>query len=147
MKKLLKDSMEEVGVKVEKVLRDRIDEDVYSAYNNPDMSYERTRELKNSVTHTHPKEEDGQIVVKVGHDTSLINPYSPNQHMSVEDGSDVSNYLPQWINDGTIGNIFGEGVWTKPRPYMDNTKEEIKNNNILEKELKKGLKKRGVNIE
>ena len=141
--KLLKDSMEEVGAEVEKVLRDRIEKDVYSVYDPKE--YERTRELKNSVMHTQAKDVGGNVVVEVGHDTDMIRAYEPNQHMSI-DGQDVSEYLPRWINDGTIGNAYGLGKWTDARPYMDNTKEQIKNDNILENELKKSLRKRGVNV-
>ncbi len=142
MKKILHESMGEVGKKVEEGLKDQIDEDVYDAH-NPEY-YQRTYELRDSVTHSDAKEIGEQIVVEVGHDYDKINTHYPNQHMSVVDGSDVSNQLPKLINDGTIGDIFGNGAWTEPRPYMDNMKDKIEREKILEKELKKSLHKRGI---
>lgn len=142
MKKILKDSMEDAGREIEHTLRDQIDEDVYNSYDPKE--YERTRELKNSVMHTQPKEINGQIFVEIGHDYNQIysNP-EKYQHASVW-GDDVSEYLPKWINDGTIGLAFGKGAWTEPRPYMDNTKEKIKDKGLFERELKVALEKRGI---
>lgn len=146
MKKVLKDSMEDVGKEGEKAGKERIDVDVYNAYNpsNSEDGYDRTMELKNSFVYTHPKEINGYITTVLGHNDNLINAYSPNQHMSVLDGSDVSSELPKWINDGTIGYALGQGAWTQPRPYMDNLIKEIEDTQLHKKELKKALKIRGV---
>jgi hypothetical protein len=49
-----------------------------------------------------------------------------------------------WVEYGQVSDAFGNGVWTEPRPFMENTKEELKSNNVISKALQTGLKKRGV---
>ncbi|GEM_PF-5543405 len=56
--------MEEVGGKVENKLKDQIDKDVYDAYTNPKI-YQRTYELRNSVTCSEAKEKLSEDEVHV----------------------------------------------------------------------------------
>lgn len=140
--KALPKAMDGVGEKCKNIVKNRIDEDVYEKYTP--VEYDRSYELRNSIISTEPTNNNGTITVEVKHDTNLINATPPNQHMSVVDQSDVSSHLPKWINDGNIGHVFGQGEWTEPRPYRDNTIEQIKQNDIFKKELKKELSKQNI---
>lgn len=66
--------------------------------------------------------------------------------MSVLDGSDVSNYIPEIVHEGKAGHIFGSGAWTEERPYMDNTVKKLNSNKGHVKELKKLLRKSGFDV-
>lgn len=142
-KKYLVRAMIDSGKAIAKELKQQVDEDVYNTYQNP-THYERTYELRESIDSFSPEKKNGYITVEVGHDYSKIHAKEPNMHMSVTNGQDVSEQLPQWINDGTIGDIFGEGGWTKPRSYMDNMKQKIRSENMFTNELKKQLKNQGI---
>ena len=141
-KKVLPTAIKKVGNTVKDKLKDRIDKDVYSF--SPSQ-YERTYQLRESVVVKSSEIKKDEITVEIGHDYDLINAIPPNKHVSVADQSDVSYWTGYWINFGQVGGIFGQGFWTKPRPYMDNTKKEIKKENTLKKELKKNLKKMNIN--
>lgn len=143
-KRVLPTAMEEVGEKIEDKLKTRITKDVYNSY-TPEQ-YDRTYELRDSITSTEPVDISGTIYVEVKHDDSLIHAVPPNHHMSIVNNSDVSSFIGQWINYGDVPNIFNDRnyVWMNPRPYMDNTKEEIRKFKLLKKELKKSIRKLNI---
>ena len=143
---VVKDSMEDVGREAEHKVRKKIDEMVYQNPTEP-SDYERTRELKNSLVHTQPKQNGNEITVEIKHEDSLIGYYEPNQHMSVVDGSELPvDALAEIVHYGKSGKIFGEGYWTKPRPYMETAKEEIIEEKLHVKALKNSLKKKGLDV-
>lgn len=126
------------------VVKKRIDDDVYSY--DP-IEYERTNELKESVINTNAEINGNNISVQIKHDTNLINSYSPNQHMSAINGEDSSDIIPYIVHEGKSGKIFGEGVWTEPRPYMDNAREEIESSKMHTKIIKDKLKNIGYKVD
>lgn len=146
LKKLIKNSMEDVGKVVENKTREKIDEVVYQA--NTPSQYERTRELQNSLIHTQPKQFDNETVVEVKHDDAMFGWYEPNQHISVLSGDELPvEVLAEIVNDGKAGHIFGEGFWTKPRPYIEESLEEIKKDKLHIKAMKDSLKSKGIKVE
>src|SRR5665647_2793381 len=118
LQKVVRDSMEDVGVAVEDKVREKIEEVVY---NNPAQpnEYIRTHELATSLIHTQPKQTGNEITVEVKHEDDLIGHYAPNQHMSVVDGSELSvESLAEIVNYGLAGDIFGQGYWTESRSCL-----------------------------
>lgn len=62
---------------------------------------------------------------------------------------DPDGLLAQWIEDGNITNVFNNHSgypWTKPRPVIHTTAEEIRQKKSHIKAMKQGLKKRGVDV-
>ena len=112
------------GGKTKDLVKDKIDKDVYMA-GNP-IKYERTYELRESVQPSKVESKGSIAEVKIGHDESLIGSYSPNQHYSIVDGSSSVHSIAEIVHDGKSSHILGTGFWTKPRPYMDNAKKEMK---------------------
>lgn len=131
-------AMPGVGDKTAELVKDRIDKDVYSA-GKPSV-YIRTYELRDSV-------EAGKITVgkstvetEIGHNPTEIGSYEPNQHYSIVDGSHSSDSITEIVHDGKSSHILGTGFWTTKRPYMDNTKKEMKDGKykaFMIEELKK----------
>lgn len=135
-------ALEGTGGRAKELVKDRIDKDVYSVA-SPSV-YKRTYELRESIQPSKVKSNGDTAELEIGHDTSLIGSYSPNQHYSVVDGSSSVDYIAEIVHDGKSGKIFGEGFWTKKRPYMDNAKEEMKDGKY-KKFMVEELKRQGLN--
>lgn len=140
--RIIAKAMPGVGDKTAELVKNRIDQDVYGV-GTPSV-YERTYELRESV-------EAGKITVgkstvetEIGHNTTEIGAYDPNQHYSVVDGSHSTDSIAEIVHDGKSGKIFGEGYWTQKRSYMDNAKQEMedgKYKQFMEEEINKlGIK-------
>ena len=59
------------------------------------------------------------------------------------------NGLAELVNDGdrVSGYMYDyPGSFNQPRPFLDNTIEEIENTNLVEDALSKGLKKRNYDV-
>ncbi len=117
-------ALEGTGKKTEDVVKKRIDTDVYDV--GDPKEYIRTFELRESIKSSNIKSSGDIAEVEIKHDTSLIhsNP-SLNQHASAIDGSSSVDSIAEIVHDGKSGKLFGQGFWTKKRPYMDNAKEEM----------------------
>lgn len=67
-------------------------------------------------------------------------------------GTTITNeegLLAQWIEDGDIPNVFDDKTdypWTKPRPVIQNTREEIERSGSHVGAMKNGLKRRGIDL-
>ena len=146
--KAITDSMEDVGKAVEQKTREVIEREVYQNPTDSGLAeYERTRELKNSLIHTTPKKNNNEVTTEIKHDESNFGHYAPNQHMSVVDGRELPiDALAEIVNFGKSGKIFGEGYWTKPRPYIEITKEEVEKEKLHVKAMKESLIKKGFDV-
>jgi len=137
-----------VGQVAKKVVQERLDKDVYSF--DPSV-YQRTRELRESVDFE-PSIEGKEAVVVIDHNTDMIHavgrPYYQH-HSAVKSYTpqDYSQYVAQTVNDGTSGHIFGQGFWTKPRPYMDNAFKELQSSGRHVKSLANYLRSQGYKVE
>ena len=146
IKTVLRRGMKEVGKNVVKVVKRRIVIDVYGA--GTPTKYQRTFQLRDSVTHTSPKREAEGISVQVYHDTSKIDS-APDQFIHGSNywsPRDYSQYLPETVHYGRSGSLFGYGFWTEERPYMTNAIEEIRHRNIHVVTLKRSLRSQGVEV-
>lgn len=133
------------GNKTVDVVKDRVDKDVYEA--GSPIEYSRTYELRESLVADDFKASGNIAEITIKHDTSQIHSTAPNQHYSVVDGSSSVESIAEIVHDGKSGHIFGSsGYWVKPRPYMDNAKEIMKDGKYRDF-MKDELKKQGFKVE
>lgn len=134
----------DVAEMIEQEVRDKIDELVYS---KPTKSYERTMELRNSVSSDTEEIKKDLFELRVFNDVELINPYKTdnfwNQHMSMND-EDVSHLISLWILKGTSGSPYYNH---ESRDYIQATKDELKNSKKHVKALQSSLKRKGIDVE
>jgi hypothetical protein len=129
IKKSLKD---DVGKKLVKVAQEHVQTDVYNEY-DPKV-YNRTGELKDSF---------------------VVNDIS--EGIEIENTRrDGDRYIPEIIEYGhdesKQGYTFayhypGGDNYIQPRPFIENTRQQILNEKIHVNELKKSLKSKGLDIQ
>lgn len=140
----MQDGMKDVAKKGEDIVKQNIDRVVYFAY-SPSV-YSRTRQLWSSITSKEVKSNGNSAEVEIYHDTSKISSSSPNQHMSVISGSSSASSIPEIVHDGKSGLLFGTGVWTSKRPYMDTALKEMEGTKMPLNELRRALRRQGFRI-
>lgn len=59
---------------------------------------------------------------------------------------DNDTRFASWIEEGNVPNIFNDGnyAWMEPRPFTQNTINELERNKAHVEAMKKGLKIRGI---
>lgn len=151
LKLIAKNALEDTGKKTTKLVKDRIDKDVYGKFEPSE--YIRTYELRESVAPSDVEDKGNSIEISIEHDFDKIGSYPPNQHYTVGKkyaeryGTDSSKYVPWYVHDGESGDIFGsEGEWMEPRPYMDNAKDDMKNGKFKEF-MEESLNEKGIKTE
>lgn len=131
----IRDAIEnEASEKMVDVIKEHIDSDVYAQYDP--VEYKRTGELRESVQRTINSSNDGVEIV-LDHDDGKLS------YMSVVSGDfvDEQQMIPNAIEHGKIHPLFGGGFsYLRPRPYMNNSKEEILRN--LDKIIGSAIAKR-----
>lgn len=146
LKKAIRDGMEDVGKAVEYKTREKINDVVYSNPTTPDI-YIRTRELENSLIHSQPTQIGNETSVEIKHEDALLGHYAPNQHMSVVNGDLLPvEALAEIVNYGKAGHIFGTGYFTEPRPYFDEARQEVLDENLHVNTLKESLISKGFTV-
>jgi hypothetical protein len=55
-----------------------------------------------------------------------------------------SETFASWINNGDVGGMFGNGVWTNPKSFMEDAADEVQSSGKLKNAIKKGLKRNGI---
>lgn len=134
--------MDEVLDKVREIEIEHIEEDVYSVY-QPSIYRRRKKNggLSDPENIIGTIEGDMQLVVE------NITPFNE------EYGGNSGIGLAEMVNEG--GNSehdydYGfrsiEAPYSKPRPFLDNTIEEIENTNSVENTLANGLRKRKYHV-
>jgi len=132
---------DEVFEEVRDTIQKHIDSDVYDVY-SPTV-YNRRETSGGLIADENIVGEtisDGMIEIK-----DIASP-SKSIKGTTYDNSNPTMFS-RWINDGLVPNIFNnkDGYpWTEPRPFMDNAREDLSNNNQHFEALKRGLKKRKV---
>ena len=152
--KIIADCMNEVGEKVNELLREHVQTDVYDVGTQLgrndyyDGSSEPTGQLRDSIVNSTPKIKGNEVTTKISHDSQLMeydagtflhgsNYWSPN---------DVRNMLPYFINEGQTGGLFG-AVWENlKRPYMTNTYDELVSQSLVKKWMSEALRHRGFTV-
>ncbi|WP_142385269.1 hypothetical protein [Bacillus sp. UMB0728] len=128
----IQDSLKtDVSKKIVKVAEDRVQKDVYNVYTPKE--YTRSGELKKSfevkeipngieIENTR-KDGNREIdeIIEYGHDKSA-------------QGYEYPAYYP------------GGDNFTQPRPFIENTRQQILNENIHADELRKSLNKKGLDV-
>ncbi len=132
VQKTLDSSAKEIGIQGLTTVKRQIDEDVYQKYTP--KYYKRTGQLKNSLRYTAMKHSKGSYIL-FDHDKSKIasiKPSKANNHMGQHHSTakkyqpqQYNNYVAMVVHDGKSGDIFGDGEWRKPRPYMTNARVKV----------------------
>ena len=151
LKLVAKNALEDTGKKTTKLVKDRIDKDVYGKFEPSE--YIRTYELRESVAPSDVEDKGDSAELSIEHDFDKIGSYAPNQHYTVGKkyaeryGTDSSEYIPWYVHDGKSGDIFGsDGEYMKPRPYMDNAKDDMENGKFKEF-MEESLNEKGIKTE
>lgn len=152
------ESMNDVGKTGRELVRDTMDEVVYS---HEPSKYNRTYELRDSISWNKEEMSKYSFQVEIYSDSDKIEPYGPGTgydyaHYSYffsdgEDGNEASHYpldYSEWVAGtveyGTSGLIFGTGYWTEPRPFMGRSREAMSLYKIHVRALQKSLQKKGI---
>ena len=130
----IKDSAEDVAIKMEETEERAIDDIVYNAYVPTD--YNRTENLKNSVDSV-VYGDTKAVNIEVFHNDLV------EDHESVLE-ADINEDFPGIIIGGAFP-LFGEGAYTEPRDYLEHAKKEIERKNLIVKEITKSLRAKGIN--
>ena len=153
LNKIVAEALKDVGKKVADQMKGRIDRDVYAV--GAPTRYERTGQLKKSVTTSDVEENNGESEIKIFHDKDQII-YNPAkfQHGSppqlngipIRGSGDISEYIPEIIAFNKSGNLFKTGWWQHRNNYFLDTMADLKSQGLLSKWFKEALKKRGIMI-
>jgi hypothetical protein len=124
--KLAKQSLiDHVAPVVKERMQEHVETDVYEVYKP--KKYDRTGGLKNDIEIR--EVDNGVAIVPTRFD------------------EDTGNYIPSIIESGKGYTYSGYGyAYEQPRPFVQNTKEEILREGIHKKELAKSLKNKGLDI-
>jgi hypothetical protein len=150
----IEEAMKGIAKSGENTVKTFVDVDVYESYtSDEDTGYKRTGELKSSVTSMVSKVEEYAVEAKIYHDTfnlmgsyprSSVNNWIGQHHSVVKKyiPQDYRDYIIQTVNKGISEGkkkIFGDGVYSKARPYMDNARRSLSKdaNGLMMNELKK----------
>jgi hypothetical protein len=147
---IIKDCLYEVAEKANDRLRYHMDEEVYIGRNNyyANGTGQPTYELRESITTGDVTSSGNTAQVEVFHDKNKMQ-FSPDDFIHGsrywKNGvTDIRDILPQIINDGLSGDLFGEGWWQEPRPYFSDTLIELQQQGLIKKWFIEALKKRGI---
>lgn len=144
-----------VADKVNQLLREHVDSDVYQAGRKTNYyaygTTQPTFELRDSISNSDVKVSKDSAEIKVFHDKNKMS-LDPDNFIHGsrywKDGvTDIRDILPKIINDGLSGNLFGSGWWQNERPYFSNTLEELESQGLIKKWFKEGLSKFGIKCE
>lgn len=145
---ILRECLQEVADKVNDRLRYHVDGDVYINRNNyyANGTGEPTYDLRESITTDEIKQSGNEVFTKVYHDKEKmrLDVDSFIHGSKYWDKTDVRDILPQIINDGLSGDLFGEGWWQEERPYFTNTLKELESQGLIKKWFREALNKRGI---
>lgn len=126
LKEIRNKALEASGEKAKDLTTDIMDDVVYGA-GTPE-EYDRTYELKTSLrSYSISGASSGEATVRIAHDGNLISS-SPDDFIhgsNYYSPSDMSEYIPNIVNDGSSGDFFEEGFWSAPRPYRDIAAEQL----------------------
>lgn len=131
-KQIQESLQKDVAPKIVKIAQEHVETDVYDVYPHP-KEYQRTGQLKKSFE---------------------INPISDGVEIE-NTREDHDRYIPEIIEYGHDKSEQGyqyayqyEGDnYLQPRPFIENTRQEILNTNIHVDELKDSLKRKGLDVE
>lgn len=126
------DLMNHIRVKIEELLKQHIMDDVYGA-GTPTV-YERSYEFLNSVDDTELNTMRNGYGTTIYHNTDMMESVPEifkHGSLRFSGGTDARQWLPELLNEGRVGHLFGTGWWTEARPYFDNTIAEIESSGLV----------------
>lgn len=116
-REILRASYNEIKDVAVDIVKKHIDDDVYAVY-NPEV-YKREYSLRDSVSASIRRKNKDVISLSIGHDADKLTHYN-YQNPDYKD-------VPYLVQEGKI-HPFGDPdlAYLKPRPYMENSEEEIR---------------------
>lgn len=116
---------DDVAPVVKEKMQKHIESDVYDVYEP--KKYHRTGRLKKDIE---IREVDNGVAI-----------------VPTRTDGDTENYIPAIIESGKGYTYSGYGyAYEQPRPFVQNTKEEILREGMHKKELAKSLKNKGLDV-
>jgi len=148
LKPLLKDVVNAVAKRVEDKIIANIDEYVYIGrneyyYDGSAMpTYEFRESWKSDGAKSIPNGFEAEIyshydMMRLDKDTFLHGSY----------WGDVRKYLPEIIEEGLSGKLFGEGFWREKRPFFSKTIEQLESQGLIQKWYIEEFRKRGLQVQ
>ncbi len=150
LKSTIVNSLEgEVAKKVKQVESKNVTETVYNAYNPIKYKQRKNRGGLSDVRNMTSRVDKQDMVLTVENDTE-VNPLHHNDFPNYSDDDDSlfrnaypSSYgLAEIIENGTSGGLLP--AYNPPRPFTQNTIEDLSQNRQHITAMKKGLKSQGV---
>lgn len=133
---------EEMSEMVKDKISDHVKSDVYDAYPNPVM-YERRGLVEGSLGLGDTEQMDSYLiqegVLEVVNNADFNHPFAYNH--GGYGGVDLGESLAHNIEFG-----YGNDPWSKPRPFIKNTREEIGSKGLHVQTMKSALKTRGIDV-
>ena len=152
---LVRDALNELGEKVEEVIKQYIQQDVYDFGDDKRKSYKPTGEFKESIKSVPLVSKPNNPEVLIGSHGGSMKTYEPENYIhgsiwgrnGTEYEEDVRNYLAEILAFNTSGDLFGTNRWWHNRDsYWYNALEHLKSGGWLNKEFKKILKSKGLDV-
>lgn len=152
--KIIADSMNDVAKRVEDLLKQHVQTDVYNVGTSMGRKYyyndtkQPTGQLKESVISTKPETKKNEVSSKIHHDSDKME-FKPDSYLHGSNfykPKDVRDWLPYLINEGKTGDLFGSMWANLRRPYITNTYDELVSKDLIRKWMIEALKKRGLKI-
>jgi hypothetical protein len=142
--------IEDVIKKLHEELLKNIRDIVYDPYDDKRIMYaygegKPTYQFLKSWSKTDPQIKGSEVQATIFNDP-LSMTFDPDYYIHGSYDSDMREALAEILNKGTSKSIFGNGWWTKPRPFWDTTLELIQNGTV-DKWIKEEFQKWGLNLQ
>lgn len=151
---IVKEVVDEVGEKVNQLMKEHVDSDVYrKGFRTNSYAYgtsQPTYGLRDSITTTNSNINGNEVSTKIYHDKNKMI-FDPDNFVHGsrywKDGTtDIRDILPEIVTFGLSGDLFGSGWWQDERPYYQNTLKDLKDKGLLRKWFIEGLKAKGIDV-
>ena len=150
-KKMKEALLDDVTSKTSEIMIEQINETVYDAYSPNTNAEDYYHRRQNEDALGDPSNIGG---VMVGNTLEVINATQTNPDIYINheryDSQNEGDYLTPIIEYGQgydFASENGNAGYERPRPFISNTREQLKSTGAHVTALKKGLKKRGINVE
>lgn len=153
MSKDIYDDINELLIDVKKDIRDVLEEEVLNEVKDIELKH-----INNDVYKYKPKIYERRLINGISDPDNIVGTIQGDMELEIDnitqfnDGYSTSNHglgLPQLINDGDdINGYYYDypGEFNQPRPFLDNTEEEVERSNRIDDALEKGLRNRGYTV-
>lgn len=150
---ILKEVVEKVGERVNKLAREHVDNDVYKKGNQTNYyaygTMQPTYGLRELLTTDEVKINGNEVSTKIYHDSNkmISDPDNFVHGSNYWHMQDIRDILPEIVEYGLSGDFFGSNQWWQdPRPYMQNTIKELQQSGKLRQFFVEELRSKGFTV-